>query len=235
MNQKKDQKGANSKRTTPKDVVPQALHNKIRETVLLKNTADSKSPKDQDNKPKVQPHIAFDVWPESIEKYIDSTSKEVYKEKSYAYVSACVDSKIIWKKPQHFFKFVTENATQEAEAGRVHDDMFLMTNTDDKPKATRDDIHINPFRSTVSTDGAIATEVSVCNVIEVKTDSNAIVYDAKEAKKGKKKANDKDIGAAKEAMLSNLRVDNTSSDIINWVASNIQTIIDQNMVDCEVR
>lgn len=238
MNSKKDHKTVNSKRTTPKDITPQNLQTKCREPITFKNSADHKESKDYDNKSKEPHHMTFEPWPESIEKYIETTNKEMYKEKNYNYVSDCIDTKVIWKKPQQFFKFVNNLMSEVEVKPKAYDDLSIkkikVVNNEDAHLGCTDDIALKMFMSTSCSNGLPISDVSVCHVIDKKITVDTPVVDNNDNKKGKKKPADKEYKIIKEVVLSNLKLDTESYNIINWVSSNIQVIIDQNIFDCEV-
>jgi len=234
MNSKKDHKLGNSKRTTPKEIVPSNLLSKFREPITFKNTADYKDMKDIETKDKNVRQIGFDLWPENIDKYIDTTNKETFKEKNYDYITSCVDSKLVWKKPQQFFKMINRDKADNFKNHKPLDDMELLTslNLDLEYYSTKDDIRFNPQRKNSST-SEHGTEIQVSKVIDKKILIEQQV-ETKDNKSKKKKTGEKEYNIVKEIVLSNLTLDDNNNHLINWVTSCLQTIIDQNIPDCEV-
>ena len=234
MNSKKDQKNVNLKRTNPSDIVPSHLLSKCREPILLKNTADSKDNKISESKVKELDNVPFNLWPDNIDKYIDSNNKEIYKEKNYDYIVNCIGKSVIWKRPQQFFKMIKNKKAEIKTKQQINDDMaFLLMNQRNNKITYRDDIELSTNRK--SYESAEETfGYSICDVVDKKVLVNYNPLDAKDGKKSKKKQVEQEYTIIKEFVLSNLRLDDQNSDLINWVTSCIQFIIDQNLLDCEV-
>lgn len=220
-------------KTVPEKVVPQDLLPKIREKIGLINSNAIKDISELELKNKETVNdIKFRQWPENIDKLFESD----FKEDNYDYINKLTDKHIVWKRAGSFLKIIKNKPKRYSDKRKTKDDLIIekeeIDSSDDERACDDIDIEISKFGSY---DEEEESEIMICEYDEKDKEEDEEDEDMESTKqpKGKKK-DDKQEEAAKIPLLNNIMLKNLDNKIINWVSSNLQVMIDQEIVDVEV-